>query len=358
MLSCHITRKNEVKLGVILPLTGELAPFGQKLKKGILLAIKDFNNKNNNLTISLIIEDDKGENNNTINAFNKITQINNAEIVIGTLTSGGTLAIAPVAQKNKILLISPTASSPKLSKIGKYFYRVWASDNLDGVISAQYCFNSLKLKKIAVCYQNNDYCIGLKNIFETKFKSLGGLIVNTAGYDEGHYDFRTFIAKLKGSHCDGIYLPGHPIGISTFLKQAKQIDLSAKFISNVAVEDKDFITLAGSTSDSLIFTSPAFDITSQTAAVIAFEKSYRAAYNEEPDIFGVKGYEAADVILRAVYNKKVSPKDIADYIHSTRIFKMIEGDLVFDINGDVTTAVSVKQYINNKPSIIETIKPL
>lgn len=345
-----------IKVGVILPLTGELAPYGKKIENGIRLAVDDFN-KTSKTKVELVVEDDKGETNSTVNAFDKLMNVDKVKIVIGTLTSGGTLAIAPLAQKNGVLLLSPSASNPKLTESGSFIYRVWTSDNLDGIVSAEYCFNNLKLRKMAISYQNNDYCLGLKTIFEEKFKALGGEIVETAGYNEGDKDFKAFVTKLKSTNCDGVYLPGHPIGISSFLKQSKEIGLTATFISNVAVEDKDFLGLAGNASEGLYYTSPAFDIKSENEIVKTFVASYKAKYNEDPDIFGVKGYESIDVILKAFATGGLTPAEVCKYIDNTKKFTSIEGDLIFDNNGDVVTAVSVKQYKNSKSETIETIQP-
>lgn len=350
------TQQQKIKIGVILPLTGELAPFGKKIEKGIRLAVADFN-KSSKLIVELFVEDDKGETNTTVNAFTKLINIDKVTIVIGTLTSGGTLAIAPLAQKNGILLLSPSASNPKLTNSGSFIYRVWTSDNLDGIVAAEYCFKKLKLRKMAISYQNNDYCLGLKTIFEEKFKSFGGEIIETAGYNEGDKDFKALITKLKTSKCDGVYLPGHPMGISLFLKQSKEIGLSARFISNVAVEDKDFLGLAGNASEGLYYTAPAFDIKSENAIVKTFVANYRAKYNEDPDIFGVKGYESIDVLLKAFASGSLTSVEVCKYIDKTKKFATLEGDLIFDSNGDIVTAVSIKQYKNSKSETIETIKP-
>jgi branched-chain amino acid transport system substrate-binding protein len=354
--SCSQGKQKSIKIGVILPLSGELASYGQKILNGIKLAVDDFNN-NNSLQVELIVEDDKGENNLTVSAFHKLTNINKVKFVIGTLTSGGTLAIAPLAQKNHIFLISPSASNPKLSEVGSYFYRVWASDNLDGLVSAEYCYNTLKLRKMAISYQNNDYCLGLKMIFEEKFESLGGDIIATAGYNEGENDFKTLIVKLKSNNCDGVYLPGHPIGISSFLKQSKELGFSKTFFANVAAEDKDFVRIAGNSSDGLYYTAPAFDINAESEIVSSFVFNYKSKYHEEPDIFGVKGYESVDVILKAFSHGYLSSSEVCRFIDSTRTFYSIEGNLVFDSNGDVLTAVSIKQYNNSKSQIIKTIHP-
>jgi branched-chain amino acid transport system substrate-binding protein len=134
-LSCQ--NKQTIRVGVLLPLTGDIAVYGNAIKNGIELAYEESPIKE---TLKLIIEDDKGETKSAITAFNKLLS-DNADVVIGGAMSSAAAAIAPIAQQEKTTLISPTATLPSLSNVGNYFFRLWPSDDYDGSIIANYAYN-------------------------------------------------------------------------------------------------------------------------------------------------------------------------------------------------------------------------
>lgn len=357
MLGCG-NKPKEIKIGVIQPLTGDLANFGKTVVNGIQMAVDDFSKEYPEIKINLRIEDSQSKPAVAVSALNKLLDIDGVRIVIGTLTSSGTLAMAPIAQEKKVILMSPTASNPALSKAGPYFYRVWTSDDFDGRVAAQYCYTKLQLKRAGVIYLNNDYGLGLKNIFENTFKELGGDVIIVDYYEEQERDFRTIISKLKTENLDVIYLPGHPYGIGTILKQARELGINTTYFSNVAAEDKEFLTVAGNTAAGLYFTAPAFDISSDDPKTKKFIHDYRTRFNDEPDVHAVKGYDAASTLLSGIGHGFLTPDQLKSYIDSKEAFSGISGDFSFDENGDVVTAVSVKRYREDESiEILEFFEP-
>lgn len=349
-LSC--SKKDEtVKIGVILPLTGELASFGKTVLNGIDLAVDDYNANNKSLQVNLVIEDSKATPTVAVNAFNKLIDVDKVKIVIGDLTSGATLAMAPIAQKNKILLMSPTASNPALSQSGEYFFRVWPSDNYSGFVAASYSFKELGKRKAAIIYINNDYGFGLKEVFDSTFVALGGTVLLSEAYTQDRIDFKNILTKIKKSGADLIYVPGHPYGIANVAKQSIEIGLKTTLMSDVAAEDKEFIPLAGNAAKGLYFVTPAFDVNSKDSSVTGFVSEYKRRYSELPDIHALKGYEAISVLLNGIHQNLVIPEKLKMFLRS-ETFHSASGELIFDKNGDIQTAMMIKQYDNNLEVII------
>ncbi len=148
--------KEVIKIGVILPLTGNMANQGKKVLNGIKLALENSNNTNS-FFIKLIVEDSQGKPDQAVSAYNKISNVNKANYIIGDLLSSSTLAIAPLIHKNKQILISPTASSPLLSKYYPFFIRLYPSDYYDAKIASDFCYNELNMKDMIIFSWNNDY---------------------------------------------------------------------------------------------------------------------------------------------------------------------------------------------------------
>jgi branched-chain amino acid transport system substrate-binding protein len=345
-LSCS-KKEETTQIGVILPLTGELASFGKTVLNGVQLAVDDYNNEENNSPkVSLVIEDSKATPNVAVNAFNKLIDVDHVKIVIGDLTSGATLAMAPIAQKNKIILISPTASNPALSHSGEYFFRVWPSDNYSGFVAANYSYKELEKRKAAIIYINNDYGYGLKEVFDSTFTTMGGSVLISEAYSQDRTDFKNILVKIKNMGADLIYVPGHPYGIAYVAKQSIEIGLKVALMSDVAAEDKEFIPLAGNAAKGLYFVTPAFNINSTDSSVANFVSRYKEKYSEVPDVHAVKGYESMEIILSAVKQNHQSVDAIKVFLKGGK-FHVVGEKLDFDKNGDVKSDMTIKQYQNN-----------
>lgn len=355
ILGCNQKKDDTIKVGVILPLTGDLANFGKTVLDGIKLGFDD--NDNKNIVVKLIIEDSKAKPKDAVNSFNKLISIDEVNCVIGALTSGSTLAITPEANKNKTFLISPTASSPLLSDAGPYFYRVYPSDLFDAEIASNYCFNNLSSPNASIVYLNNDYCNGLKEVFLNNYKKLGGKVQSAIAFNENISDFKSIISRLKTENNNVIYIIGHPVGIGMFLRQSKELGFNVNFFSNVAAEDREFYNVAGSSSNGLLFTAPAFDLSSKEPYARNFIKKFENKYGYVPDIHAVKGYDISQILLQCFKNGKIHSSEIKSFIDSTKVFRSVNGFYKFKNNGDIVEPVAIKKYVNDSIKIIEIIKP-
>ena len=130
--------ENTIKIGVIMPQTGFLASPGQSVISGINLCIDEFNSKNSDKKIELIFEDSKSDPKIGVSAINKLINVDHVKIVIGDLGSPIFLAMASIAEKNKVVMISPGASNPSVSEAGDYIFRIYTSDEFDGKVMAGY----------------------------------------------------------------------------------------------------------------------------------------------------------------------------------------------------------------------------
>lgn len=341
--------KEKIKIGVILPLTGELSNFGKTVLDGISLCVTEFEMKHPEFSIQLVLGDSKGTVKDAVNAFNHIRLDKTISFFIGDLTSSGTIAINELAKGGDVLLMSPTASHRTLSKSNPYFFRVWQSDNYDAKLAASYCFNNLGMRSMGIVYLNTDYCVGLMQEFQSNFEQQGGKIVLKAGGDITKNEWRTDILRLKALNVDGVYLPAHPIGIATFLKQSDELNFRPYFFSNVASEDKDFLSIAGKSANGLFFTAPTMNANDTNVILEDFKKRYLSRYNENPDIHSVKGYESMLILTKGIAAGCNNAKKMRRFIIDKQKFDGISGSLIFNEDGDVQTGVSIKQY--NKDTI-------
>ena len=348
----------EVKIGVIASLTGDLAEPGTKSFNGIKLAIDAYNDAHPRIPIKLIVEDSKAHPTDGVNAINKLVNIDHVKLVIGDLTSGVTLAMAPIAEKNHVVILAPGASNPKVREAGDYIFRNWASDNFDGQVMARYLISELGKKNAAVIYINNEYGTGLADAFEKTFIENAGKVVLKEKYDQGASDFRTVLAKLKGSDFDCVYLPGQPRENGLLIRQMKEIGISTTIAANLSVESPDFYASAKAAAEGIIFSTPAFDVNSNEENIKKFTESYESKFKTKPDAVAGHGYDAANIMIEAIKMADYDLAKVKDELYKIRDFPGVTGNTTFDDHGDVIKAVMIKRLNKDGSAmILEAYKP-
>lgn len=150
ILGCEKKEAKEIKIGVIFPLTGDAAIWGQNDKEGADLATEEINNPGGitGKKIRLIYEDSQANPGMGVSAFKKLIEVEKVPAVIGDIASSVTLAIAPIAQEKRVVLLSPGATAPKLSEAGPYFFRIWNSDAEEGEKLQTLLITTLESKKL------------------------------------------------------------------------------------------------------------------------------------------------------------------------------------------------------------------
>jgi len=351
-------KEKEIKIGVILPLTGDLAEPGTKAFNGIKLAIDAYNDTKPEIPISLIVEDSKANPTEGVNAINKLININKVKIVLGDLTSGVTLAIAPIAEKHKVVVLAPGASNPKVRNAGDYIFRNWASDNFDGEVMAKYLANKLGKRKAAVIYVNNEYGTELADAFEEIFIKNGGSIVLKEKYDQGATDFRSVLAKMRAANFDCVYLPGQPRENGLLIRQLKEMAINTTATANLSVESPDFYAIAGEGGRGIIFSTPAFDSDTNKKDIKMFVERYESKFKMKPDAVAGHGYDAANIMIQAIKMAGYDVNEVKDELYKINNFPGVTGITTFDSYGDVVKSVMIKRLNHDGSAVIlETYKP-
>jgi branched-chain amino acid transport system substrate-binding protein len=187
-----------LKVGVVSPITGATATFGQENVNGIKLAYEKLK-KTPGKKFELIIEDDKSDAIESTNATRKLINIDKISALIGEPTSSLALASAPIVQAAKIPFITPTATNIKVTQVGNYISRACFTDDFQGVVMAKFAVNTLKKKKGLVLIENtSDYSRGLAKSFTDEFIKLGGKLATTEEltYVAKDTDFQSLLRKV------------------------------------------------------------------------------------------------------------------------------------------------------------------
>lgn len=344
-LSCK-KEPEEIKIGSVLPLTGDAAKYGASAKKAIDLAVQEINLAGGikGSKIIVIYEDDQASPDKGVSAFQKLITVDKVPVVIGAMPSSVTLAMAPIAEKNKVVLFSPASSNPKVTEAGDYIFRNDVSDVFEGVKMAEEVWERLGLKKVAVLYINNDYGAGIKDVFIRRFEELGGKIVDVETFEQGATDFRTQLTKIKQSNPEASYIVGYKEQIQ-ILKQYKELAIKAQILATIMLEDPEIIQKVGDAAEGAIYTYRAYDPQSGQKEVTEFVENFKTKYGIEPDNWAAQCYDALKIVVLAIKRGGYTSEGIKNSLYRIRDFPGVSGLTTFDENGDVI-----------KPIILKTVK--
>jgi branched-chain amino acid transport system substrate-binding protein len=260
--------------------------------------------------------------------------LENVPVVIGGITSNTALALAPVCEKAKVVLISPTATSPKLTGIGQYFFRTFPSDTREGKVMAEYAVRRMKIRTVAILYIDKEYGQGLEQVFKTHFTDLGGNVVYEKPYAEGTSDFSAIIKEIKDAKPDAVYLPGYYTEIAAILTEAKKQELNAKILSGQGMATPMIIEIAGDAAEGVVYPQPPYDPDSKNPEIQHFVEAYRAKYPVKPDSDAAFAYDTLWVVAKAIERCENYPTDFRAKLADTS-YHGLTGDITFDSGGDV-----------------------
>jgi branched-chain amino acid transport system substrate-binding protein len=343
------TKKNEIRIGVVLPLSGDVASYGKDCLDGIQYAVDEYNTTASK-KVRLIVEDSQGQPKIAVTVLQKMIA-QKINIVIGDLMSNTTLAMAPIADKNHVLLFSPGASNPKLSGISKYVFRNYTSDNFEGSLTAEY-FLKNNIKRTAILYPNNDYGVGLKDVFSSTYKKSGGKIIFSEGYNEDNSDFRLLITKINQLKPEVLYIPGYYKSIGLISKQIKDMGFKINLFSNVGVEDKKLFEIAGDSANGLVYTAPDIDFNSSKPIVSSFVKGFSSRFKKEVGFPSAHGYDTASILINTISRlHKATPDTIIELLTKSSFSGVTGSNIVFELSGDVVKPFILKK-INGEEFVI------
>ncbi|MDR3162211.1 MAG: ABC transporter substrate-binding protein, partial [Spirochaetaceae bacterium] len=291
---------NTITIGGIFPLSGPVAVYGVEARNGIELAIEEINAAGgiNGKRLALISEDDTGNPEITVNAYRKLTAQDKVNVIIGSLTSGCTIAITSLAQAQKVVLVAPAATAEAVTDAGDFIFRACFIDPFQGTVGGAFAVNELKARRAAVLYDNNnDYSVGLKDNFITAFGKAGGTVVANESYITGDVDFNAQLTKIKAANPDVVYLPDYYSTVALIAKQ-----LRAQGINTPIVGADGWDGLTENAGDEVLngFYSNHYASDSTDPKVQSFVKAYQAKFGSVPVSFAALGYDSMYLIRDAI----------------------------------------------------------
>src|SRR5438093_2534329 len=283
-LLASVLHAQEINVGEFASLSGGSASFGQSSHKGTALAIDELNAAGGVLgrKIKLITEDDQSQAGQPAAIARKLISQDKVIAVLGEVASSKSLEAAPICQENKIPMISPASTNPKVTEVGDYIFRICFIDPFQGTVMAKFAL-SKGWKKVAVLTDvKQDYSLGLAHFFKEYFSKYGGEIVKDQSYSTGDKDFKAQLTSLKTSKPEAIFVPGYYGEVALIARQARQLGIKAPLLGGDGWVGESLLKVAGNALDGSYF-SCHFSAEDPSPAIKDFVKKYTAKYGSAPD---------------------------------------------------------------------------
>lgn len=360
------TKSDEILIGGNFEMTGGIANFGTQTTNGIKLAFKQINEAGgvNGKKIKFIIADNKSEPSESANATTKLITNDKVKVVMGAVSSSNVLAAIPIAESNKVPIITPTGTNPKCTVgegggVYKYAFRSCFIDPFQGSVMANFATKSLNAKT-AVVYSDSssDYSKGLADIFTKEFEAKGGKVLGTEAFLQKDQDFKSTLTKIKALNPDVIFLPAYYEEVGKILKQARELGIKAKFLGTDGWDDPKMVDVAGKEAVEGNFFSNHYSSQDTDENVKKFVEAYKKEYNQEPSALAALGYDAGLMIADAI--KRAGSDDsekIRAALEATKDFQVSTGKITLDANHNPIKSAVVIELKDGKQSFKEKINP-
>jgi branched-chain amino acid transport system substrate-binding protein len=349
-----------IKVGEFASLTGSEATFGQSSHKGTQMAIDDLNAAGGVLgkKFQLLTEDDQSQAGQPATVVRKLISSDGVVAILGEVASSRSLEAAPICQENKIPMISPSSTNPKVTEVGDFIFRVCFIDPFQGTVMANFSLNTLHLKNVAVLTDvKSDYSLGLAKFFKESFADGGGKIIAEENYSGGDKDFNAQLTAIKAQNPDGIFVPGYYTEVGLIALQAKQLGITVPIFGGDGWESSALVPIGGAALEGDYF-STHFSPQDTSPAVQNFVKEFQSKYNETPDAMAALGYDSAMILAAAM--KTAGTTDgakVRDALAAEKDFPGVTGKITIDANRNASKPAVILTITNGAFNYVQTVSP-
>jgi branched-chain amino acid transport system substrate-binding protein len=350
----------EIVVGEYGSLTGTTATFGQSTHNGITQAFDELNAAGGLLgkKVKVLVEDDRSQPEEATTAVTKLINQSHVVAMLGEVSSSRSLAAAPICQANKVPMVTPSSTNPRVTQVGDYIFRVCFIDPFQAPVMAKFAANTLKIKRVAILTDvRNDYSIGLQTFFRQSFKALGGEIVAEQSYSEGDSDFRAQLTQIKAANPEAIYLPGYYTEAATIARQARELGITVPLMGGDGWDSPKLFEIGGDALDGC-YISNHYSVDDPSPAIQKFVADYKTRYKASPDALAALGYDAARILADAI--KRAGSTDgekVRDALRAVKDFPGVTGKITINSDRNAVKPAVVLKIEKGKFHYVETVNP-
>ncbi len=359
----------EIKVGILQPLTGPIAAFGQKTLDGIKLVHKEYNKLPNGDTIKLVIVDNQFDKIQTVNGYKRLVSGDNVVAVEGPLASSMALAVKRFADNSKTPTVTQIATNPRVTVGSKFLTRACFTDDFQGTVAAKYALRHKLDKAVVVFDMKQDYSVGLAKAFMKAYKKGGGKILKVLYINTGDKDFNAQVAQIKKLHPQFVYTPIYAPEEGLFLRQLRAAGVKAPVMGGDGIADPALLKkLAGRAANGVMYTDHFDPAKAPTPLAKQFIKSFEATYHRAPSAFAATGADGYLLIYNAIKkcDTKANSNNLAQFkicvnnaLRHTKHLEAVTGYLTINpkTGNTVNKPAVIEKIVDGKTEFVELVKP-
>ncbi len=355
---------NTIYIGVNAELTGSIPVAGKSCVNAAKMAIAEVNDRGGILadgkkrSVDIIDEDNEDKAESAAAVAQKFVS-KKVVAMIGPNASRNAVPAAVVAESNKLIMISPWSTIPKLTENKKYIFRSCFTDDFQGVVVATFIYKKLKARRAAVLFDiASEYNKGIAEVFKTDFTRAGGSVVAFESYSTGDKDFSAQLSKVKASRADVLFLPNYYNEVPLQIQQARQQGFKGMIVGSDSWGSEEILKLGKDIMNGLYFTTHyAPDMATEKAK--KFIADYESRFGSKPDDVAALTYDAFGMLFESI--KKAGSKDpekVKSELSRLSNFQGVTGTMKFASgSGSPIKSAVVIQIRDNSFKYFDTVNP-
>ncbi len=326
-----------VRIGAVLPLTGQLAPYGKSIRRGIEVGVAVVNGDGgvSGRRLEVLVRDSLSSPDRAAEAFKALVGEDGVQVVIGGCSSPEALAIEPMARSLGRVLFSPSASSPGLGRDGGYFFRNWPSDDLEAGTMADFVAYTLHVTKVLAVAEDNTYGRGMAAAFSSRFQHDGRTVRVMEVPAKGDDYAGTARRIVEAGGAQVVFVSGYGRTIVRLVEALKGAGEARPLLAASALGDSDILKSAAGRIDGLIFPLPHFDPQSRNPEVQVFVTEFQARYRSVPGVYAAHAYDAVRLLARVMERNGIRADDVRSGLLSLKKYSGVTGESTFNDQGSV-----------------------
>jgi branched-chain amino acid transport system substrate-binding protein len=338
-----------IKMGSVMRLSIG-AEHGIPCRRGVEMAVAEVNKAGgiNGQKVDLITEDEKDSPAASVNAVQKLINVDKVIAMVGPMTSGDVMAAVKIADEAKVVVVTPTATTPQLSGAAAYVYRGCSRIDTQAKVLTDYVAKNWKPKTVAIFFSNEPYGKGCAALFTKSFEKHGIKVVATESFMRGSRDFKAQLTTIKAANPDILFIPGYTPETAPAAAQARQLGMKQKILGVYGDMDPVYIQLAGAAAAGHLIGGE-YDEAYNTPKNKKFKKDYAELVKKNNDpyniMFAALSYDAASMILAGMKQNGPTSEGIKKYLDNVKDFDGVTGKLSFDKEHDVVRAGTDGVYL-------------
>lgn len=331
----------EVRVGVILGLTGQYSQYGKRMKTGYDLALDALAKSPSRYRISLVEEDSRFDPATAVRAYQQLRNVRGISLFAGITGSRNAQAVCSASANDDIVILDPLSSAPSLTNgCGSNYFRIMPSDALAGRYAVDWGLER-GLGSFAIVHVLDDWGNSYSEQIQGFLKGKGHNVVTKDGVAPGERDYSAVISRLVRSRPQALFLLLYASDGAAFMQQLRARDRSIEVFGSDNLSTDEFLAAGPAVVEGTSLVLPA---TAGGSAIADLEKAYLAKFGTSPpegvefDVNVTKAYDALMLLARAISDVGPTPEALRRHFGQMDTYESVSGPVRFDANGDLREA--------------------